>query len=371
MLLVILCECLYLDWLKSKLKRKNQSLFVLIMGIRLLNKLITKKCNQYKSCIRTVKFSELTGKRLVIDINVYLYDFAAEDKLIERVMKLCSLVNHYDIKVVFIFDGKPPKGKLAELVRRRKVKNDIEEKYSILKEEYDEEMYKKNNIEKLEKMTDKLKEMKRSCVSLTWENFDDVKKIINAFGLNYIIADGEADPLCSELVKNGTAYACVSQDMDLFAYKTPIIMRNLDLDKEEVLVYNLNNILSKMFINYDNFLTMCLLINTDYLKINDNKTYKYKNLFYYYKVYLKYFNHMKFLRNSKINMKKTHNKKKYTFEDYLKDKRYFNIEEMNKIIEIKNMYKKKLKVDIRERDLSDKPIDVSLLCYYSVMSIVK
>ena len=77
MLLVILCECLYLDWLKSKLKRKNQSLFVLIMGIRLLNKLITKKCNQYKSCIRTVKFSELTGKRLVIDINVYLYDFAA------------------------------------------------------------------------------------------------------------------------------------------------------------------------------------------------------------------------------------------------------------------------------------------------------
>lgn len=344
------------------------------MGIRLLNKLITKKCSHNKSCIETVKLRELTGKRLVIDINVYLYDFASEDKLIERVMKLCSLVNHYDIKVVFIFDGKPPKGKMAELERRRRVKHEIEEKYSLMKAEYENEMYKKTNVEKLEKMNDKLKEMKRSCVSLTWENFDDVKKIINAFGLNYIIADGEADPLCSELVKNGLAYACVSQDMDLFAYKTPIIMRNLDLDNEEVLVYNLNNILSTMFINYDNFLTMCMLINTDYLKINNNKNDKYKNLFYYYKVYLKYFNYMKSLKKyktNKTNKNKTHNKNNYTFENYLQDKKYFNVEELKKIGEIKNMYKEKLKVDIRERDLLDKPIDASLLCYYSVMSMVK
>jgi len=336
------------------------------MGIRLLNKLITKQCRNNKSCIRKIKMSELSGKRLVIDINVYLYDFASEDKLLKRVMQLCSLLNKYNIKVVFIFDGKPPKEKYAELERRKKMKIKIEEKYNLLKKEYDIELG--NDINgvrgsdlKLLKIKNELNDMKRSCVSLTRENFIDVKNIITAFGMNYIIADGEADPLCSELVKNGLAYACVSQDMDMFVYKTPIIMRNLDLDNEELVVYVLNNILSTMLINYENFLTMCMSINTDYLKINGDEYKKHKNLFYYYKTYLKY----------KRDSKSVKDRSNYSFMDYLYDKKHFNFNELKKIKEIKQLYKKRLKIDIKERDLKDKPTDINKLCYYSTMISMK
>ena len=62
--------------------------------------------------------------------------------------------------------------------------------------------------------------------------------------MKYIIAEGEADKLCAELVINKTAYACMSDDMDLFVYGCPIVLRLFNISRRNVVRYDLQKILS-------------------------------------------------------------------------------------------------------------------------------
>jgi len=52
-----------------------------------------------------------------------------------------------------------------------------------------------------------------------------------AYGVSYIDADGEADQLCASLVLKNKVYACLSEDMDLFVYGCPRVLRYLSFIK--------------------------------------------------------------------------------------------------------------------------------------------
>ena len=69
---------------------------------------------------------------------------------------------------------------------------------------------------------------------------------MNAFGVTYIEAKGEADQLCAKLVIKRYAYACLSEDMDLFVYGCPRVIRYLSLINETVIIYYLDNILNDL-----------------------------------------------------------------------------------------------------------------------------
>ena len=70
-----------------------------------------------------------------------------------------------------------------------------------------------------------LSKLKRQCVKIKQTHIKDVKELLKCFGLKYIIAEGEADKLCAELVIHNKAYACMSDDMDLFMYGCPRVFR--------------------------------------------------------------------------------------------------------------------------------------------------
>ena len=59
----------------------------------------------------------------------------------------------------------------------------------------------------------------------------DAKRCIES-GMKYIIASGEAEEFCCELVRKKKVYACMSNDTDLFAYGCKKIIRNVDLKNE-------------------------------------------------------------------------------------------------------------------------------------------
>ena len=100
------------------------------MGIRHLNRFL--KDNASPS-INLCKLSEFSGKKIAIDISIYMYKFASDGTLIENMYLMLSVFKHYNIIPIFVFDGKPPPEKRQLLQKRKQDKKDAEEEYNKLK----------------------------------------------------------------------------------------------------------------------------------------------------------------------------------------------------------------------------------------------
>ena len=62
---------------QNKVNNTNQK-----MGIKNLNRFLLDNCN--KKSITKIHLSKLSGKKLVIDVSIYLYKFLSENALIEN-----------------------------------------------------------------------------------------------------------------------------------------------------------------------------------------------------------------------------------------------------------------------------------------------
>jgi len=104
---------------------------------------------------------------------------------------------------------------------------------------------------------------------------------MDAFGVSYIEAEGEADELCARLVQKKFAYACLSEDMDMFVYGCPRVLRYLSLINETVILYSLDKILKDLKLSFEEFKEICILSGTDYNIITNNNMNLYKTLNYF------------------------------------------------------------------------------------------
>jgi len=221
------------------------------MGIKLLNKLIKLYGGQSNYLYPLL---QLRGKKIVIDIMIYLYRFKSEGDPDEQMYSLCSLFIYYNIDVLFIFDGKNIPQKKEEINRRRirKVK---------AKNEYDN--LKIGNKRKKQKL-------KRIWTTINYKDILRAKEIIAAFGLLYTTAINEADILCAKMVIEGDAWACLSEDTDLFVYGCPRILRYLSLFQHTIVLYKLDELLQNLHLELNNFQKLCICSGTDYDNINKN-----------------------------------------------------------------------------------------------------
>ena len=99
------------------------------MGIRYLNRFLKENASQ---SIKFCNLAELSGKKIAVDISIYMYRFASEGTLIENMYLMLSVFRHYNIIPIFIFDGKPPPEKRELLKKRKEDKQDAEEEYNNL-----------------------------------------------------------------------------------------------------------------------------------------------------------------------------------------------------------------------------------------------
>ena len=104
------------------------------------------------------------------------------------------------------------------------------------------------------------------------------KKLLNLYGLTYVNAEEEADELCAKLVICEKAYACLSEDTDLFVYGCPRVLRYLSLRKHTAILYTLDKMLEELKLSQPIFREMCVISGTDYNKSS-------QNVFYYYDIY--------------------------------------------------------------------------------------
>jgi 5'-3' exonuclease len=228
------------------------------MGIKFLNGFLKKSCSP--SSISKVCLSALTGKKIAVDVSIYLYKFTAENKLIERLHLMLNTFHYYKIVPVFIFDGKPPKEKKYVLQQRRNSKVCALNEYNRLQMLLNTRQY----TTEREQIIQKMELLKTQFVTVNKDTIERAKELLRAFGATYYDSPEEADALCAMLVQSNKVWGCLSDDMDLFAYGSSVVLREIDLTAQTVMVYTLQNILNDLGVTLEEFTTLCIFAGTDY-----------------------------------------------------------------------------------------------------------
>ena len=115
------------------------------------------------------------------------------------------------IKPVYVFDGRPPSLKSAEIERRRRNKRN-----AIIK--YEQAMELGN--------TEDAKKYAQQTTSLLDGMIDDSKQILGLFGIPYVDAPSEGEATAAHLTSTGQAYASASQDYDSVLFGSRKLVRN-------------------------------------------------------------------------------------------------------------------------------------------------
>lgn len=221
--------------------------------------------------------SSLSGKIVAIDAYNALYQFLAiirqpngtplmdhsgriTSHLSGLFYRTCNLLE-LGIKPVYVFDGKPPDLKEAEIKSRMKVKEEAIKKYeAALREGRIEE------ARKYAQMTSHLKDYMA----------EDAKRLLILMGVPWVQAPSEGEAQAAHIAKRGDANFCASQDYDSLLFGAPCLLRNLTISGRRKLprknvyvevvpeVIELERVLKELGITREQLIDIGILIGTDY-----------------------------------------------------------------------------------------------------------
>ena len=257
------------------------------MGIKGLNRFLKDNAS---TAIKLVSLAELSGKKIAIDISIYMYKYASDGVLIENIYLMLSIFRHYNIIPIFIFDGKPPTEKKELLQKRREDKKEAEKEFNILKNK----LHMNEDMDEAEKqeIISNMDILKKKFINISKTDIELVKSLIRAYGASYYDATGEADEICALLNIKGKVWATLSEDMDMFVYGCQRVVRYISLLNHTAVLYDVKGILENLDITQRELREICILSGTDYNSMNDESK-NAPNLYSTLKLFKKYFKERK------------------------------------------------------------------------------
>lgn len=165
------------------------------------------------------------------------------------------------IKPVYVFDGKPPSLKAAEIERRRQIKKEATIKY--------EKALAEGNVEDMRKYAQQTTAMQDGMV-------DDAKHLLGLFGIPYIEAPSEGEATAAHMTQTGLAYASASQDYDSLLFGAKRLVRNftnsgrrklpnrntyIEIEPE---IIDLQKLLIELGVTREQLVDIGILIGTDF-----------------------------------------------------------------------------------------------------------
>ena len=224
---------------------------------------------------KSIKINELKGKVIAVDAFNTIYQFLSNIRQIDGTPLMDSkgrITSHLSglfyrttnlmargIKLVYVFDGKPPELKRSTNRERSERKSDAEKKYYEAKREG--------------KTEDMLK-YSRQTVRMTDEIIEESKELIKALGLPVIQAPEEGEAQAAFLSKKD-CYAVASQDYDSLLFGAPNVIQNLTLAKKrrvasgayvpvEPELIELEKVLNTLQIDHEQLICLGILSGTDF-----------------------------------------------------------------------------------------------------------
>lgn len=243
------------------------------MGVRFLNRLIQSKCPASVSmsgtgtaaAIERIHFEQLRGKKVAVDISIYIYRFLAEGALLENMYLLASIFRYYDINAIFVFDGPPPAQKTDVIEARKKKKDDAKRQFQVMETVLrTKKMDPRIDTHEIAEIEESMTQLKKQFIHIRDSDIINVKDLLISFGFTIVDAEGEADALCAKLTIKRRVFACMSDDTDMFVYGCPFVLRHVSLLNHSAVCYNMSGILSNMKLTQDEFKMICIANGTDY-----------------------------------------------------------------------------------------------------------
>ncbi len=173
---------------------------------------------------------ELAHRVLVVDAYNMLYQFLttirtrdgtplknSKGRTTSHMVGLFSRISNFmghQHKLVFVYDGKTPDLKAAEIARRKSVKQQAAKHLAKAEQEED--------IAGMKKYAG------RTAV-LTKDMVKESQQLLDALGIPWLVAPSEAEAQAARMVQDGNADFVVSQDMDCLLFGAPKMLRNLSI----------------------------------------------------------------------------------------------------------------------------------------------
>lgn len=224
-----------------------------------------------------IKSSDLSDKIIAVDAYNTIYQFLATirgptgESLTNNKGEITSHLSGLfyrninflteNIKLVYIFDGKPHSLKFKEIARRKELKQEAIEKYQEALEE--------GRLEDAKKYS-------QGTVILTDKIIEQSKIILKLLGIPVIQAPSEGEATASILTKDGMAYACASQDYDSLLFGAKRLIRNLTISGKRKIpnknkyvniepeIIHQSQILESTKLNLEQLVDVGILIGTDF-----------------------------------------------------------------------------------------------------------
>ncbi|CAG9327369.1 unnamed protein product [Blepharisma stoltei] len=235
------------------------------MGIKQLMQLINEKAS---GAVKKLPLDRYSGQIVACDASMAMYQFLIATQFSTKsglgmltdsdgnhTAHLLGLFNRTimflenRVKPIWVFDGRPPTMKAAELEKRKKAKEEAEENVEKAIEEGKEE---------------DIKKFGQRTIRITPEMKEDAMQMLRLMGVPVIQAPCEAEAQCAHLVKLGKAQAVASEDMDSLTFGATYLLRGFNSKKEPIVEISYNELLAGLELNQREFIDLCILLGCDY-----------------------------------------------------------------------------------------------------------
>lgn len=226
----------------------------------------------------TLTFEDLRGKWISVDANGELYQFLAlirkpdgtlltdghgrvTSHLVGLLYRSTRLISDFGIKLVYVFDGKPPPLKTPEIGRRREVKQKFLSEYEAAKARGEWSVAFAKSV-----MTS----------SLTSDMVEDAKRLLSLLGIPYVQAPGEGEAQAAFMAALGDTWAVGSKDYDSLLFGAPRLVRFMTISGREFLpskgkfrplrpeLIHTQALLAYYGISREQLIDLAILIGTDF-----------------------------------------------------------------------------------------------------------
>ena len=224
-----------------------------------------------------ITIDDLRGKTVAVDAYNMLYQFLttirtpdgtplkdSQGRVTSHLVGLFSRVTNLlekGVKLIFIFDGEKPLLKQREVQRRHELKEQAAAAYTAAVEAQD---------------VDAMRKYSARTVSLTSEMVREARELLSGLGVPCVQAPSEAEAQAARYVREGIAYAVVSQDADCLLFGAPRYIKNVSISgrrkKPGVPVYynvepeliDLEENLTALKLTHEQLIVLGMLVGTDF-----------------------------------------------------------------------------------------------------------
>lgn len=220
---------------------------------------------------------DLRGRTLAVDANNLLYQFLALIRMrdgrpftdseghttghLVGLLRTTRLMADYNLRPVFVFDGKPPQLKRRTLEERREYRERARREWE-------------SAIGRGDHVTAWSKAVRMS--SLTQPMIDDAKKVLALLGIPIVQAPQEGEAQAAYMALQGYVWAANSRDYDSVLFGAPRLVRYVTISGQEFLpsrgasrplipeMIELQRLLLALGITREQLVDLAILVGTDF-----------------------------------------------------------------------------------------------------------